>query len=175
MDALIVVDMQVGLLSGEPKHDLRRVIERINRLAAKVRERSGVVIYLQHCSGPEDDFVPGTPGWALLPELNRAAADIVIRKTLNDPFVGTDLAARLKEIAPERVFITGWATDFCVDATVRSAVSNHYNVVVVTDAHTLNDRPHLDAESVIRHHNWVWGHLITQRSVRLACTDELLR
>jgi nicotinamidase-related amidase len=174
MDALIVVDMQVGLLNGEPKHDLRGVIERINRLAARVRERSGVVIFVQHCSGAEDDFVPGTPGWALLPELNRAPADIVIRKTLNDPFAGTDLAARLKEIAPERVFVTGWATDLCVDATVRSAVSNHYNVVVVTDGHTLNDRPHLDAAGVIRHHHWVWGNLITQRSVRLARTDELL-
>src|SRR5204862_73012 len=106
-------------------------------LAATVRERSGVVIYLQHCTGSEDDFVPGTTGWALLPQLNRAAADIVIGKTLNDPFVGTDLAARLKEIAPDRIIITGWATDLCVDATVRSAVSNHYNVVVVTDAHTL--------------------------------------
>jgi len=174
MDALIVVDMQVGLLNGKPKHDLPGVIERINRLAGKVRERSGVVIFVQHCSGAEDDFVPGTPGWALLPALNRATADIVLRKTLNDPFAGTDLAARLKEIAPERVVITGWATDLCVDATIRSAVSNHHNVVVVTDGHTLNDRPHLDAASVIRHHHWVWGNLITQRSVRLARTDELL-
>ena len=166
--------MQVGLLNGEPKHDLHGVVERINRLAARVRERSGVVIFVQHCGGPEDDFVPRTPGWALLPELQRAAADIVVRKTLNDPFVGTDLAARLKEIAPERVLITGWATDLCVDATVRSAVSNHYDVVVVMDGHTLNDRPHLDAVSVIRHHHWVWSNLITQRSVRLAHTDELL-
>jgi nicotinamidase-related amidase len=174
MDALIVVDMQVGLLNGAPKHDLRGVIERVNRIAAKVRERCSVVIFVQHCSGAENDFVPGTPGWSLLPELHRTAADIVIRKTLNDPFAGTDLAARLKEIAPERVFITGWATDLCVDATIRSAVSNHHNVVVVTDGHTLNDRPHLDAASVIRHHHWVWGNLITQRSVRLARTDELL-
>ena len=174
MDVMLVVDMQVGLLNGQPKHDLHGVIERINQLAAKVRERSGVVIFVQHCSGAEDDFVPGTPGWALLPELDRAAADIVIRKPLNDPFVGTDLAARLREIAPERIFVTGWATDLCVDATVRSAVSNHYNVVVVTDGHTLNDRPHLDAAGVIRHHHWVWGNLITQRSVRLARTDELL-
>src|SRR5262245_19658560 len=111
MDALIVVDMQVGLLNGEPKHDLPGVVERINRLAAKVRERSGVVIFIQHCSGAEDDFVQGTAGWLLLPDLVRAAADIVIHKTLNDPFAGTDLAARLKEIAPERILIAGWATD----------------------------------------------------------------
>ena len=175
MDALIVVDMQVGLLNGEPKHDLPGVIERINYLATKVRERSGTVILIQHCGGKGDDFEPETPGWALLPELHRDPADVVIRKSLNDPFAGTDLAARLKEIAPDRVLITGWATDFCVDATVRSAVSNHHNVVVVTDAHTLNDRPHLDAASVIRHHNWVWSQLITPRSIRLARADELLR
>jgi len=174
MDALIVVDMQVGLLCGEPKHDLRGVIERINRLAANVRKRSGTVIFIQHCGGKDDDFEPETPGWALLPELHIDSADIVVRKTLNDPFAGTDLAARLEEIAPDRVLITGWATDFCVDATVRSAVSNHHDVVVVTDAHTLNDRPHLDAAGVIRHHNWVWSNLITQRSIRLARTDELL-
>ena len=175
MDAMIVVDMQAGLLNGRPKHDLNGVINRINRLAAKVREQSGQVIFLQHCGSQGDDFEPETPGWALLPELHRIPADIVVQKTLNDPFVGTDLAARLEAIAPDRVFVTGWATDFCVDATVRSTVSNHHNVVVVTDAHTLNDRPHLDAASVIDHHNWVWSQLITRRSIRLARTDELLR
>jgi hypothetical protein len=30
MDAMLIVDMQVGLLNGEPKHDLRGVIDRIN-------------------------------------------------------------------------------------------------------------------------------------------------
>jgi nicotinamidase-related amidase len=175
MDAMIVVDMQAGLLNGMPKHDLNGVIDRINRLAAKVREQSGRVIFLQHCGGRGDDFEPETPGWALLPELHRAPADIVVQKTLNDPFAGTELAARLEEIAPDRIFVTGWATDFCVDGTIRSTVSNHHNVVVVTDAHTLNDRPHLDAASVIHHHNWVWSQLITRRSIRLARTDELLR
>ena len=34
MEALIVIDMQVGLLDGGPKHDLAGVIGRINRLAA---------------------------------------------------------------------------------------------------------------------------------------------
>ncbi len=174
MDAMLVVDMQVGLLNGQPKHDLRGVIERINRLAARVREQSGTVIFLQHCGCKGDDFEPETPGWALLPELDREPSDVVVQKTLNDPFAGTDLQARLTEIAPDRVFITGWATDFCVDGTVRSAVANHHNVVVVIDCHTLNDRPHLDATSVIRHHNWIWSSLITQRSITLASADELL-
>jgi nicotinamidase-related amidase len=174
MDAMLVVDMQVGLLNGGPKHDLAGVIERINKLAAKVREQSGTVIFVQHCGREGDDFEPQTPGWAFLPELRRDPGDVVVRKDLNDPFAGTDLQARLKEIAPDRVLITGWATDLCVDATVRSAVTHHHHVVVVTDCHTVSDRPHLDAVSVIRHHHWIWSDLITQRSVRLAGANELL-
>ena len=72
------------------------------------------------------------------------------------------------------MLVCGWATDFCVDSTIRSAVSHDYNVVVVSDAHTLNDRPHLDAVSVIRHHNWVWSDLITNRSIKVATTAELI-
>jgi nicotinamidase-related amidase len=174
MDAMLIVDMQVGLLSGAPKHDLHGVIERINLLATKVRAQSGRVIFIQHCGRRGDDFEPQTPGWQFLPELHRDPADIVVQKDLNDPFAGTDLQDRLREIAPDRVLITGWATDLCVDATVRSAVSNHHNVVVVADGHTLNDRPHLDAASVIRHHHWVWSDLITKRSVKLVSTRELL-
>jgi nicotinamidase-related amidase len=75
---------------------------------------------------------------------------------------------------PDRVLIAGWATDSCVDSTVRSAISRDYNVVVASDAHTLSDRPHLAATAIIGHHNWVWSDLLTNRSTRLATTDELI-
>jgi nicotinamidase-related amidase len=175
MDVMLIVDMQVGLLNGAPKHDLPGVIDRINRLTARMREQAGIVIFIQHCGGVGDDFEPQTPGWALLPELIRDPADLVVQKHMNDPFAGAELQARLNRIAPDRVLVTGWATDLCVDSTVRSAVSNHHNVVVVTDAHTLSDRPHLDAASVIRHHHWVWSNLITPKPVSFATTAELLR
>ena len=174
MDALLVVHMQVGLLTGKPKHDLRAVMDRINRLATKVRAESGKVILVQHCGGRGDDFEPQTPGWQFLPELVREPEDIVLPTTLNDPFVATDLDTHLTEIRPSRVLVTGWATDFCVDSTVRSLVARPYDVVAVADGHTLSDRPHLDASSVIRHHNWVWSNLITPRSIRVASTEELL-
>lgn len=173
MDALIVVDMQVGLLNGAPKYDLGGVIERINRLAAMVR-RSGRVVFIQHHGAPGDAFAPGAPGWALLPELDRRDGDLVIAKTLNDSFAGTELRAKLDEMAPARVLIAGWATDFCVDATVRGAVAHGYHVVAVADGHTLSDRPHLAAPEVIRHHNWVWAGLIAKGSIRVAATAALL-
>ena len=174
MDAMIVVDMQVGLRNGPPKHDLTGVIRRINQASAMVRSRSGRVIWVQHRGQPGDDFEPGTSGWEILPELNRRVTDVAIHKTLNDPFAGTDLQSVLARMAPDRVLIAGWATDFCVDATVRSAISHGHHVRAIGDGHTLSDRPHLDAASVIRHHNWVWSNLITKNSIRVASADELL-
>ena len=172
MDALLVVHMQVGLLNGKPKHDLWGVLDRINRLATKVRAESGKIILIQHCG---TGFEPRTTGWEFLPELARSSEDVVLPTTLNDPFAGTDLQARLAEIQPDRVLVAGWATDFCVDSTVRSTVARHYDVVAVADGHTLSDRPHLDAACIIRHHNWVWSNLIAQRSIKVLEAAELLK
>jgi nicotinamidase-related amidase len=174
VDVIIVVDMQVGLRDDAVKHDLAGVIGRINALAAKVRHDGGKVIWIQHCGKAGDGFEPHSAGWNLLPDLIRTADDLIVEKTLNDPYVGTPLGQILAELGPSRVIITGWATDFCVDATVRSTVSCDQHVVVASDAHTLADRPHLDAAAVIAHHHFVWSGLITNRSVRIASTQELL-
>ena len=173
-DVLIVVDMQVGLLDGLPKHDLEGVIQRINTLAAMVRRRGGQVVWIRHCGKAGDGFERGSPGWALLPDLDRQPEDAIVEKTLNDAFAGTALDDTLRQIMPDRVLIAGWATDSCVDSTVRSAISHDYNVVVASDAHTLSDRPHLAATAIIRHHNWVWSDLLTNRSTRVVTTAELM-
>src|ERR1700754_2205829 len=173
-DALVVVDMQVGLLGGAPKHDLAGVIRRINALAAMVRQHGGQVVWIRHGGKAGDGFAPGSKGWAFLPELDCRPDDRVVEKTLNDAFAGTSLHDTLKHLAVDRVLIAGWATDQCVDSTLRSAISHDYHVVAVSDGHTVSDRPHLAAPEVIRHHNWVWSDLLTNRSIRLATTDELI-
>lgn len=174
MDVLVVVDLQVGLLEGAPKHDLPGVVERINTLTETVRDSAGRVIRIRHCGQAGGAFEPQAAGWAFLPELACRPDDIVVEKALNDPFAGTALGETLAHLAPDRVLVTGWATDFCVDATVRSCVSNGHHVVAVADGHTVSHRPHLDARAVIEHHNWVWSGLITNRSVRVMATKDLL-
>jgi nicotinamidase-related amidase len=106
--------------------------------------------------------------------LIRQDDDIVIEKTLNDPFAGRSLKEALEQMTPGRVLVAGWATDFCVDATVRSAISIDHHVVVVADGHTLSGRPHLTAPIIIQHHNWVWSRLFTNRPIRVATAAHLL-
>jgi nicotinamidase-related amidase len=174
MDALIIVDMQIGMLDGAPKLDLQGVINRINSLSRKLRSEGGKVVWIMHCGSRGDGFEWHMPGWELLPQLIRCSDDLVVEKTLNDPYVGTALGDILTRMRPRQVNVTGWATDFCVDATVRWTVSRDHHVVAVSDAHTLSDRPHLPATAIIAHHNWLWSGLVANRSVRVATTGELL-
>jgi nicotinamidase-related amidase len=159
--ALLVIDMQVGLFGKDtPRHDADAVVGRINALARAVRQARGVVIFVQHDGPPGDAFEPGTDGWKILPALERQGGDVVVHKRACDAFYETDLSEVLREHHARQLIVTGCATDFCVDTTVRAAASRDYEILVVEDGHTTADRPHMDAVSVIRHHNWLWQNLI---------------
>ena len=80
--------------------------------------------------------------------------DRIVRKTLNDAFFKTSLQSDLADLGANRLLVAGWATDLCVDATVRSAAALGFKVVAVADCHTVSDRPHLPAGRVIDHHHW---------------------
>ena len=47
----------------------------------------------------------------------------------------------------------------CLNNTQNKGIRD-YKVVVLADGHTTKDRPHLDAEPTIQHHNFMWKNLI---------------
>lgn len=158
--AMLVIDMQQGLFDELPRFDPEGVVERINRLTERVRAANGTVLFIQH-DGPKGDVLePGTGGWELLAALNRRDNDPVIRKSACDAFLDTGLADTLDRLRATTLIITGCATDFCVDTTLRAATSRGFDVLVPTDCHTTGDRPHLDAKAIIAHHNFMWENLI---------------
>jgi nicotinamidase-related amidase len=136
------------------------VVNRINSLAARVRASGGIVVYVQYNGPPGDPFHPDAPGWPLLAGLTPAPDDLFTRKTACDAFLDTNLDDVLKQNGVERVIVTGWATDFCVDTTVRSTLARGYRTIVPADGHTTTDRPHLLAPKIIEHHNFVWSDFI---------------
>ena len=164
MIVLLVIDMQAGLFGKEtPRHDAEGVVGRINALAGVVRQAGGMVIFIQHDGPQGDPLERGTDGWRILASLERQNGDMVVHKRACDAFYETDLSDILHKHDATQLIVTGCATDFCVDTTVRAAASRDYEIVVVEDGHTTGDRPHVDAVSVVRHHNWVWQNLIYPR------------
>lgn len=168
--ALIIIDMRQGSFTDSaPKHDAGGLVERLNGLADAVRASGGSVVFIQH-DGPEGDaHFPGTPGWALLPALRRELGDTTIRKKSCDAFLNTDLEAFLRLSGAECLIITGSATDYCVDTTVRSALARSYRTIVPSDGHTTSDRPHLAAEKIVEHHNAIWADFIAPAGPAVVC------
>jgi nicotinamidase-related amidase len=176
-DALVIVDMQVGSFSPScpPRHDQKALFGRLKALAQRVRANGGHVVWVQH-DGPSGDVLePGTDGWQILPVLEPSIEDERVSKTACDAFLGTPLEMLLRNQGCDRVIITGWATDFCVDTTVRSCIAKGFKTCAAADGHTLTDRPYLPATKVIEHHNYVWSNLIAPGGpVTVATCEELI-
>lgn len=172
--ALLVIDVQQGLCEGE--HDAfesQQVIDRINKLSEKARAAGAVVVFVQHES--KSGYLEfGTDAWQLAHGLQVHPNDLRIRKTSPDSFNRTELEQVLKQHAVTDIVICGLHTEFCVDTTTRRALALGYPVILVTDAHTTEDKEHLSAAQIIRHHNVTLTSIESfGPRVRAISTDEL--
>jgi nicotinamidase-related amidase len=156
--ALLVIDVQRALCSGEYEcFDIKRVIENINGLSAKARDAGIPVIFIQHEEG--DLLKHESEGWQLAEGLETSAQDLRVRKTTPDSFYQTNLQKLLPKEDFERLIICGLQTDYCVNATVREALKQGYDVVLAADAHSTVDNGNLTAEDIIAEHNKDLAHL----------------
>lgn len=168
--ALIIVDMQKGLFTPEtPRYNAERVISHINALAEIFREKNYPVIYIQHNGTATNEYIPNTLEWEIIDELKVYNSDIIIEKYANDAFYNSKLNDKLVELNVNELYVTGCATDFCVEAIIQSAIAKDYNITVVSDGHTTGDRPHLNAEKIIEHYNWIWQNMIPTRGGIKVC------
>jgi nicotinamidase-related amidase len=159
LKALIIIDMQAGSFNESPRHDAEGVIKRINTLSAAFRKDQHPVIIVQHDGTKEGCFYPGSAEWSIVDGLETDPTDERIEKTANDAFYDTELHHFLGTNGIREIVITGCATDFCVEATIQSALVKNYDVKVISNAHTTADRPYVPAEAVINHYNWVWQNM----------------
>jgi nicotinamidase-related amidase len=160
MRALLIIDMQkTSFTPKTPRFDSDGVVQRINKLSHKFRLTGDKVIFIQH-DGTEEGFcIPYTIEWEILSSLDIISGDLIISKTANDSFYRTTLKEKLIEFGINELIITGCATDFCVDSTIKSALVNDFNIIVIKDCHTTADRPNLKAKQVIDHYNWIWSEM----------------
>lgn len=159
--ALLVIDMQKGSFTPKtPRFDTEGVVNRINVLAEKFRTLQLPVIFIQHDGTRDHEFLPNTEPWELLDDIEIKTDDVLINKYANDVFYNSKLKQILEELKIKELYITGCATDFCVEATIQSAIAKDFDITVVKDGHTTGDRPQLSAKQVIDHYNWVWQNMI---------------
>ncbi|MCX4767052.1 cysteine hydrolase [Streptomyces sp. NBC_01275] len=153
--ALLVVDVQNGVVEGAPRRD--EVIANINALITAARAQDVPVVWIQHS---DDDLEHGSEQWQYVPELVRLDSEPLVHKNYVDSFEDTDLEAVLAGRGVGRVVVTGAQTDACIRATLHGAFVRGYDVTLVRDAHTTEDLTEYGApapEQVIAHTNLYWS------------------
>jgi nicotinamidase-related amidase len=152
--ALIVIDLQKGIVSRSTVHPVAEIVRNSATLAAAFR-RHGLPVVLVNVAGaapgrtqaPRPSVAPAADWAELVPELDAQPSDLLVTKQRWGAFTGTALDAGLRGLGVTQVVVTGVATSIGVESTARSASELGYHVVVVTDAVT-----DLDPDT---HHNSV--------------------
>jgi nicotinamidase-related amidase len=143
--ALVVIDMQKGIVAMPTVHPASEIIDHVARLARAFREHSLPVVLVNVAGGPPGrtdvkfNFSPPADWTELVPELDRQPSDYTVTKLQFGAFYGTALEQILRRRGVTQVFLTGIATSIGVESTARSAYDHGYNVALVVDAMTDRD------------------------------------
>jgi nicotinamidase-related amidase len=96
---MLVIDMQEGSFTPRAaRHDSIGLIERLNQLAARLRDAAGTVIFIQHAGDENDPHHPSQPGHKLLHELKLGSGDRAVVKRSCDAFLNTVLNTALESL-----------------------------------------------------------------------------
>ncbi|MCL2658803.1 MAG: isochorismatase family protein [Betaproteobacteria bacterium] len=141
--ALIVVDLQKGIVSIPRAHSIENVVKNASDLAAAFRHHGLPVILVNvtgTAPGRTEQGLGGSafpPDWAeLTPELNQQPQDHLVTKKTWGAFTNTDLEAHLKSVGVTQVVVCGVATSIGVESTARQAHEFGFNVTLAADAMT---------------------------------------
>jgi nicotinamidase-related amidase len=143
--ALVVIDMQKGIVAMPTVHPASEIIDRVARLARAFREHSLPVVLVNVAGGPPGrtdvkfHFSPPADWTELVPERDRQPSDYTVTKLQIGAFYGTALEQILRRRGVTQAFLTGIATSIGVESTARSAYDHGYNVALVVDAMTDRD------------------------------------
>ncbi|OYD76560.1 UNVERIFIED_ORG: nicotinamidase-related amidase [Burkholderia sp. CF145] len=175
--AVIVIDVQQMFFSGpSPAYRGEEVIDGINRLTASACKANAPVFFVQHESDANGPLARGSDAWQLPATLVREQADASIHKTVGDSFHETPLADQLRQQGIDSVVICGYASEFCVNATARRAELLGLRTTIVADLHTTQDKPHLAADKIVEHQNFVWANSsMTGKRVKVRPLADILQ
>ena len=151
--AVLVIDVQSILFDPEPQpFESQIVLTKINEVTKLARAKSIPVIFVQH-EQPKSVIEYESAGWALQSSLITQTGDHFVRKTTPDSFLNTNLQSVLNELDVDSLIVCGYASEFCVDTTIRRAAGLGYPVTLVSDAHTTHDKEHASGAQIREHHN----------------------
>ena len=141
--ALVVIDLQKGLISAHTDDPVTAVVQQATHLATEFRRHRLPVILVNvtgRAPGRTEAGWSGSAaalpsGWAdLIDELDVQPTDHLITKRRRSAFHDTGLDTLLRDLGVTQIVLAGVSTSAGVESTARSASDYGYHVVLATDA-----------------------------------------
>lgn len=133
--ALVIVDVQNAI--DDPRWGPRNNPDAEQRIADMLdawRTRGWPVLHVRHDSSEADSpYRPGQAGNDFKTEVAPTGDEVVVTKTANSAFIGTDLAERLGRLGCDAVLFAGVLTNNSLEATVRMSGNLGYRTYVASD------------------------------------------
>ena len=159
---LLVIDVQKGI-TDDRLYNFKEFEKNIITLIDRARENTIEVIYVQHDDGPGTGFSVGDEEYEIYDKIKPLEQEKIYRKTVNSCFGNSDLKDYLKQSGEDTLIIIGLQTDFCIDASVKSAFENGYKVIVPQEANSTFDNEYMDKEKSYKYYNeFIWPNRYAQ-------------
>lgn len=142
--ALVLIDLQKGMAASRPRNNPEAEAHAA-ALLAHWRACGEPVVHVRHLSRtPGSPFWPGQAGAEFQEALAPLDSEHVVDKHVTDAFAQSGLERWLHQRGIRRLVFVGVATNYSVEASVRSAACLGFDCSVVADACFTFDRPDLD-------------------------------
>ena len=154
--ALLIVNVQNGVVRGTHQRDA--VVANVGTLVEKARRERVPVVWVQHS---DEQLARGSDDWRIVPEVTPGGTEPLIEKNYGDSFEDTSLETVLSGLDVGRLVVVGAQTDACIRSTLHGAFVRGYDVTLVSDAHTTDDRTAWGAPTphqIIAHTNLYWRY-----------------
>ena len=149
---LIVIDIQKGI-TDERLYDFDGFIRNVTNIIDAARKNNVEVIYVQHDDGPGTGFSFGDKDFEIADQVAPKENEKIFIKTINSCFGNNDLADYLRESREKDLMIVGLQTNFCIDASVKSAFERGYKVLIPKGTNSTFDNDYMDRETTYKYYN----------------------
>ena len=150
---LLVVDMQKALTEDEELYDAEAFMDRNIRLIEAARKNNVEVIFVQHDAGEGSGFSVGDEDFEIDPRVAPKDGEKVFVKTINSCFGNTDFKAYMEQQEDKRLMVIGLQTNYCIDATVKSAFERGFDVIVPEGTNSTFDNNYMTGETTVAYYN----------------------
>ena len=147
---LLVIDIQKGITDSR-LFNFEAFIDDTIRIIKAARDNQIEVIYFQHDDGPGTGFSIGDEDFEIAEQVIPREGEKIFIKNINSCFGNKDFTDYVKD--DNTLMIVGLQTNFCIDATVKSAFERGYKVIVPQGANSTFDNDYMTGEETYKYYN----------------------